>query len=81
LGHVVATVAGAVQSTRVVLAGEDVDVIANSAVLRRVVAERVRPGSGETMRVELDLSTEPLTHTDWARGTAVVAIQHILGAP
>ena len=81
LGHLVATVAGAVQSTRVVLAGEDVDVIANSPPLQKAVAERVRPGAGETMRVKLDLSTEPLTNIDWARGTAVVAIQHILGAP
>jgi len=80
LGHLVATAAGSLQTTRVVLAGEDVSLLAESAALQKVVADRLRPGQGESMHCDLDLSTEPLTFTDWARGAAVTGIQHALGA-
>jgi predicted NBD/HSP70 family sugar kinase len=80
LGHLVATVAGALQTTRIVLAGEDVAALAASAAMTEVIAERLRPGADEAQRCVLDVSTEPLSFTDWARGAAVTGIQHVLGA-
>jgi predicted NBD/HSP70 family sugar kinase len=80
LGHLAATFAGALQSTRIVLAGEDVAAIASSPVMTDVVADRLRPGPDETQRCTLDITTAPLTFNDWARGAAVVGIQNILGA-
>lgn len=80
LGHLVANVAGALQTPRIVLAGEDVDHIVTSPVMVATIAERLRPGPMETQRCELDVSTAPLTFTDWARGAAVVSLQHSLGA-
>jgi predicted NBD/HSP70 family sugar kinase len=80
LGHLAATFAGALQSTRIVLAGEDVAAIASSPVMTDVVAERLRAGPDETQRCTLDITTAPLTFNDWARGAAVVGIQNILGA-
>jgi predicted NBD/HSP70 family sugar kinase len=67
LGHLAATFAGALQSTRIVLAGEDVAAIATSPVMSEVIAERLRPGPDEAQRCVLDIST-------------VVGIQNILGA-
>jgi predicted NBD/HSP70 family sugar kinase len=80
LGHLAATFAGALQTTRIVLAGEDVAAIAASPVMNDVVADRLRPGPDEAQRCALDISTAPLTFNDWARGAAVVGIQNILGA-
>jgi hypothetical protein len=45
-----------------------------------VVADRLRPGADEAQRCTLDITTAPLTFTDWARGAAVVGIQNVLGA-
>ncbi|TDO49887.1 putative NBD/HSP70 family sugar kinase [Kribbella sp. VKM Ac-2527] len=80
LGHVVASFAGALQTTCIVLAGEDVAAFADSAALREVIADRLRPGPLETQRCTLDIVTTPLTFTDWARGAAVAGIQNVLGA-
>jgi predicted NBD/HSP70 family sugar kinase len=80
LGHLAATFAGALQTTRIVLAGEDVAAIANSAAMGDVIAERLRPGPDETQRCTLDITTVPFTFNDWARGAAVVGIQNVLGA-
>jgi predicted NBD/HSP70 family sugar kinase len=80
LGHLVATVAGALQTPRIVLAGEDIKVIADSAAMQEVITDRLRPGPEEAQRCVLDITTEPLTFTDWARGAAVTGIQHVLGA-
>jgi predicted NBD/HSP70 family sugar kinase len=80
LGHLAATFAGALQSTRILLAGEDVAAIANSTAMTDVVADRLRPGPDETQRCTLDITTAPLTFNDWARGAAVVGIQNVLGA-
>jgi predicted NBD/HSP70 family sugar kinase len=80
LGHLVATFAGALQTTRIVLAGEDVAELAGSAAMTDVIADRLRPGPEEAQRCVLDITTEPLTFTDWARGAAVTGIQHVLGA-
>jgi predicted NBD/HSP70 family sugar kinase len=75
LGHVVATFAGALQTTRIVLGGEDVAAVA-TAVMTGVIDARQRPGT----RRPLDISTAPLTFDDWAHGAAVTGIQYILGA-
>jgi predicted NBD/HSP70 family sugar kinase len=80
LGHLVATFAGALQTTCIVLAGEDVAALADSAPMKDVIADRLRPGANETQRCTLDITTTPLTFNDWARGAAVVGIQNILGA-
>jgi predicted NBD/HSP70 family sugar kinase len=80
LGHVVASFAGALQTTCIVLAGEDVAVFAESAALHETIADRLRPGPLETQRCTLDIITTPLTFTDWARGAAVAGIQNVLGA-
>ena len=40
----------------------------------------LRLGPDETQPCELDVSTAPLTFVDWARGAAVVSLQHSLGA-
>jgi len=80
LGHLAATFAGALQTTRIVLAGEDVAAIANSTAMTDVIAARLRPGPDETQRCTLDITTAPLTFNDWARGAAVVGIQNVLGA-
>jgi predicted NBD/HSP70 family sugar kinase len=78
LGHLIATFAGALQSTCIVLAGEDVAAL-ESPVLTETVAERLRPGPHEVQRCILDIVTTPLTFSDWARGAAVAGIQHVLG--
>ncbi|MEU8612181.1 ROK family transcriptional regulator [Actinoplanes sp. NPDC048791] len=80
LGHLAATFAGALQTTRIVLAGEDVAEIAASPALADVVADRLRPGADETQRCALDITTATLTFNDWARGAAVAGVQHVLGA-
>ena len=80
LGHLAATFAGALQTTRIVLAGEDVAAIANPTAMTDVIAARLRPGPDETQRCTLDITTAPLTFNDWARGAAVVGIQNVLGA-
>jgi len=80
LGHLVATFAGALQTERIVLAGEDVTALMQSEPFEDTLAERLRDGPGTTQRCTLDVSTEPLTFTDWARGAAVVGIQHLLSA-
>ncbi|MCO8273737.1 ROK family protein [Actinoplanes sp. TRM 88003] len=80
LGHLAATFAGALQSTRIVLAGEDITEIAESPVMAATVADRLRPGPHETQRCVLDITVAPLTFSDWARGGAVTSIQAVLGA-
>jgi predicted NBD/HSP70 family sugar kinase len=80
LGHLVATVAGALQTPRIVLAGEDIAALAGSPAMDEVIADRLRPGPEESQRCTLDVTTEPLTFSDWARGAAVTGIQHVLGA-
>jgi len=80
LGHLAATFAGALQTSRIVLAGEDVATIADSTATTDTVADRLRPGPDETQRCVLEISTAPLSFNDWARGAAVVAIQNVLGA-
>ena len=80
LGHLVATFAGALQTERIVLAGEDVEPLFASPVLADTIADRTRLGPQETQPCELDVSTAPLTFVDWARGAAVVSLQHSLGA-
>jgi predicted NBD/HSP70 family sugar kinase len=80
LGHLAATFAGALQTTRIVLAGEDVATIANSPIMADVVADRLRPGPDEVQRCTLDITTATLTFNDWARGAAVVGVQNVLGA-
>lgn len=80
LGHLVATFAGALQTTCIVLAGEDVPALANSPAMKQAIADRLRPGPYETQRCKLDIITTPLTFNDWARGAAVVGIQNVLGA-
>jgi predicted NBD/HSP70 family sugar kinase len=80
LAHVVATFAGALQTDRIVLAGEDMEPLFASPVVAATLAERLRPGPGEVQRCELDVSTAPLTFIDWARGAAVTSVQRTLGA-
>ena len=80
LGHLVATFAGGLQTTCIVLAGEDVAALADSPAMNEAIADRLRPGPDETQRCALDIVTTSLTFTDWARGAAVVGIQSALGA-
>jgi predicted NBD/HSP70 family sugar kinase len=80
LGHLVATFAGALQTTCIVLAGEDVTALADSPAMTNAIADRLRPGPDESQRCALDIITTPLTFNDWARGAAVVGIQNVLGA-
>jgi predicted NBD/HSP70 family sugar kinase len=79
LGHVVATFAGALQTTCIVLAGEDVAALTESPAMAEIIAERLRPGPHEAQRCALEIVTTPLAFTDWARGAAVAGIQHVLG--
>ena len=79
LGHLIATFAGALQTTCIVLAGEDVSALADSAALNEVIADRLRPGPREAQRCEVMILTTPLTFTDWARGAAVTGTQYALG--
>ena len=79
LGHLVATVAGALQTTCIVLAGEDVAALTASPAMHEVIADRLRPGPREVQRCDLEIVTTPLTFTDWARGAAVAGIQYVLG--
>jgi len=80
LGHLVATFAGALQTTCIVLAGEDVAALADTPAMNNAIADRLRPGPDESQRCALDIITTPLTFNDWARGAAVVGIQTVLGA-
>jgi len=80
LGHLIATLAGALQTTGIVLAGEDVAYLADTPAMNEAIADRLRPGPAETQTCTLDIITTPLTFEDWARGAAVVGIQHTLGA-
>ncbi|WP_328521733.1 ROK family transcriptional regulator [Kribbella sp. NBC_00359] len=80
LGHVVASFAGALQTTCIVLGGEDLAAFTDSPALQEAIDDRLRPGPLETQRCTLDVLTTPLTFTDWARGAAVAGIQHVLGA-
>jgi predicted NBD/HSP70 family sugar kinase len=81
LGHLVATAAGALQTDRIVLAGEDVAALTGEdSAMQQVMADRLRPGPRESQHCTLDVTTTPLAFTDWARGAAVVAIQDVLGA-
>ncbi|MBT0768495.1 ROK family transcriptional regulator [Kineosporia sp. J2-2] len=75
LGHLIATVAGGLQTERIVLAGEDAALLYGSPVTGQTLRERLRSSP-----VRLEVSTGPLTFTDWARGAGVAGIQGILGA-
>jgi predicted NBD/HSP70 family sugar kinase len=79
LGHLVATVAGALQTTCVVLAGEDVAAVTATPAMHEAIEDRLRPGPREVQRCAIEIVTTPLTFTDWARGAAVAGIQHVLG--
>jgi predicted NBD/HSP70 family sugar kinase len=79
LGHLVATFAGALQATCVVLAGEDIAALTGSPAMEQAIADRLRPGPLEVQRCTLDIVTTPLTFNDWARGAAVAGIQNVLG--
>jgi predicted NBD/HSP70 family sugar kinase len=79
LGQLIATFAGGLQTDCIVLAGEDVSALADSAALNEVIADRLRPGPREVQRCELTILTTPLTFTDWARGAAVTGTQYALG--
>ena len=79
LGHLVATVAGALQTACIVLAGEDVAALTASPAMDEIIADRLRPGPREVQRCALEIVTTPLTFTDWARGAAVAGIQYVLG--
>jgi predicted NBD/HSP70 family sugar kinase len=81
LGHLTATLAGALQTTRIVLAGEDIAAVATSPAMTEMVADRLRPGADEAQRCALEITTATLTFNDWARGAAVVGVQDVLGAP
>jgi predicted NBD/HSP70 family sugar kinase len=80
LGHLIVTFAGALQTTCIVLAGEDLAAYTDSAPLKEVISDRLRPGPTESQRCSLDILTTSLTFTDWARGAAVTGIQNALGA-
>lgn len=80
LGHLVCTFAGALQTSCIVLAGEDVEVLAGTAAMNEIIADRLRPAPTEAQRCTLEISTAPLSFIDWARGAAVTATQFILGA-
>jgi predicted NBD/HSP70 family sugar kinase len=80
LGHLAVTFAGALQTTRIVLAGEDVGELAGTPAMAEVVAERLRPGPDEAQRCALDITAATLTFNDWARGAAVAGVQNVLGA-
>ena len=79
LAHLVVTVAGSLQTERIVLAGEDVGHLVASPVFDQTLEDRLRDETGSP-RLELDISVEPSGFTDWARGAAVVGIQQVLGA-
>lgn len=79
LGHLIATFAGALQTERIVLAGQDAESLFAAPAMTEALAARLRLGPLETQRCTLDVSTAPLTFTDWARGAAVVSLQHSLG--
>lgn len=79
LGHLIATFAGALQTTCVVLAGEDVATLAEAPAMTDVIADRLRPGPDESQRCALEIVTTQLTFDDWAHGAAVVGIQNALG--
>jgi predicted NBD/HSP70 family sugar kinase len=78
LGHLVATLAGALQTDRILLAGEGVEPVASRPAMRETIADRMQSGPGNTATYELDVSIEPLTFEDWARGAAVTASQFAL---
>ncbi len=80
LGHLAATFAGALRTTRIVLAGEDIAAIAGSPAMAEAVADRLRPGPRETQRCSLDITVAPLTSSDRAQGAAVAGIPSVLGA-
>ncbi len=80
LGHTAANMAGALQTTRIVLAGEDIAAITAAPAMREIIADRLRPGPDEAQQCALEITTTPLTFHDWARGAAVVGIQYVLGA-
>ncbi|GAA3629262.1 ROK family transcriptional regulator [Kineosporia mesophila] len=78
LGHLIATVAGGLQTERIVLAGEDVGTLYASPVTATTLELRLGPAGNR--QCELTISTEPLGFEDWARGAGVVGIQALLGA-
>jgi predicted NBD/HSP70 family sugar kinase len=80
LGHLAVTFAGALQTTRIVLAGEDVAEITGSPAMAGVIADRLRPGADEVQRCALEITAATLTFNDWARGAAVAGVQNVLGA-
>lgn len=80
LAHLACTAAGALQTTRVVLAGEGVAPLAGTPAFNSVIAARLKDDTVNAAHFELTITTEPLTFVDWARGAAVTGIQYALGA-
>lgn len=78
LGHLAATVAGALQTQRIVLAGESVEALTRGHVMQEAINDRMRTGPGNTADYALDVSIEPLTFQDWAQGAAVTGVQFAL---
>jgi predicted NBD/HSP70 family sugar kinase len=78
LGHLIATVAGGLQTERIVLAGEDVGMLYASPLTTATLEDRLRSAPTQA---RLEVSTMPLGFQEWARGAAVAGIQAILGSP
>jgi predicted NBD/HSP70 family sugar kinase len=78
LGHLTATLAGALQTDRVVLAGESVEVFTAGDAMQAAIDERMRTGPGNTAHYTLDISIETLSFQDWAQGAAVTGVQFVL---
>jgi predicted NBD/HSP70 family sugar kinase len=72
LGHLIATFAGGLQTTRIVLAGEDATLLYTAPSTAATITSRTP--------TPLHISTEPLTFPAWARGAAVAALHSLLGA-
>lgn len=79
LAHVVANLAGGLQTEHVVLAGEDAEAVVASPAFARTLDDRLRLGPHETQQCSLAVSTGSSSFEDWARGAAVTSVQAVLG--
>jgi len=74
LGRLIALVANLAMPQRVIVTGEAVRL---ATIAAREVADGIRLNR-EPLADEIDYVVEPVSENDWARGAAVIAIQHFM---
>lgn len=81
LGHLVATYAGALQTRKMILGGEDVSALTPpDSPFWNILTDRTSTSLGRDFDPQIDVSILDTDPRDWARGAAAVAVHELLAS-